>query len=580
MLGKIIYISNNTAHISNVSGNVSDLMNMHVIIEDSSKKILAEVDDISKELIKVRFLGEIADNRFIGGILRKPSLNSTVRLINSDELKIVMGSNGKGNFQLGTSPLYNKYPISININDLFSHHMAIFGNSGFGKSYGVARLLQNIFSNPNYVPYKANIMLFDAYGEYHNAFSNFSSINPNYQFKYYTTNKKDTDGELLRIPVWLLDNDDLAILLSATEHSQLPIIEQMTRLVKIFASDDDLALRYKNHLIAKAIMNILFTNQSASSKRNDVFGIFNSCTTPQFNMEAPVQGIGYTRKFRECFLIDNKDNFSESVLLSNYVSSFIDDSLEEYEELPECFYTLVDLEKALNFTLISEGVIHNEKMYANAVVMKVRLHSIITSYYHDYFKYNNYITKENYIASLISKNNRKAQIINFNLEEVDDWFGKFVVKLYSKMLFNFTKNLPNRAAIPFHIFLEEAHRYVQKDNDNYLLGYNIFERIAKEGRKYGTLLTLISQRPVEISDTVISQMANFMIFKINHPLDVDYIKKMLPNISEEIIEKQKGLQPGTCMAFGKAFKIPLIVKMDLPNPTPESGNCDVVRVWS
>ena len=75
-------------------------------------------------------------------------------------------------------------------------------------------------------------------------------------------------------------------------------------------------------------------------------------------------------------------------------------------------------------------------------------------------------------------------------------------------------------------------------------------------------------------------MANFMIFKINHPLDVDYIKKMLPNISEEIIEKQKGLQPGTCMAFGKAFKIPLIVKMDLPNPTPESGNCDVVRVWS
>lgn len=85
----------------------------------------------------------------------------------------------------------------------------------------------------------------------------------------------------------------------------------MTRLVKIFASDDDLALRYKNHLIAKAIMNILFTNQSASSKRNDVFGIFNSCTTPQFNMEAPVQGIGYTRKFRECFLIDNKDNFQK-----------------------------------------------------------------------------------------------------------------------------------------------------------------------------------------------------------------------------------------------------------------------------
>ena len=63
--------------------------------------------------------------------------------------------------------------------------------------------------------------------------------------------------------------------------------------------------------------------------------------------------------------------------------------------------------------------------------------------------------------------------------------------------------------IPFHLFLEEAHRYVQKDNDVFLLGYNIFDRIAKEGRKYGVILDIISQRPVEISDTVIAQCSNF-----------------------------------------------------------------------
>lgn len=134
----------------------------------------------------------------------------------------------------------------VNINDLFSNHMAIFGNSGSGKSCGVARLLQNLFSNPNFKPYRANIFIFDAYGEYHNAFSNFSEINPNYQFKYYTTNKNDTNGESLRIPLWLLDNDDLAILLSATEHAQLPIIERTTKLVKIFASSNEMATRYKN----------------------------------------------------------------------------------------------------------------------------------------------------------------------------------------------------------------------------------------------------------------------------------------------------------------------------------------------
>ena len=191
----------------------------------------------------------------------------------------------------------------------------------------------------------------------------------------------------------------------------------------------------------------------------------------------------------------------------------------------------------------------------------------------------NYLSIDEYISGLINKNNQKAQIINFNLEDVEDWFVKFVTKAFVKMLFNYTKNLVNRATIPFHIFLEEAHRYVQNDNDIELLGYNIFDRVAKEGRKYGLILNLISQRPVEISDTVIAQVANFLVFKISHPHDLDYIQRMLPNISMEIIEKQKGLQPGTCMAFGRAFKIPTIVKMQLPDPKPESGNCDIINNW-
>lgn len=581
MLGKIIYISNNNAHVQ-IPSNVkipTSLMNMHVIFEDVNKKVLGEIDDIDGSLIKIRFLGEIVDNKFIGGVIRKPTMDAKVRMINAEELKIIIGQNSKETFMLGTSALYDNYPIMVNINDLFSNHLAIFGNSGSGKSCGVARMLQNIFTNKNFQPYKANIFIFDAYGEYHNAFSNFSQINPNYQFKYYTTNKNDLNGQPLLIPLWLLDNDDFAILLNATSHSQLPIIERMVNLVKIFSSSDEMALKYKNHLIAKAILSILYSNQNASSKRNDVFSIFNSCQTPQFNPNAIVKGAGYTRKFIDCFLINDKDNFSESVLLSEYVTSFIDEDLEHYEEKNTNFFTLEDLEKALNFTLISEGLLRNEKAYNDAITLKVRLHSILISEYSKYFAVTNFITKDQYIASLVSKNNRKAQIINFNLEDVEDWFAKFVTKTFAKLLFNYVKNLPNRASLPFHIFLEEAHRYVQKDNDTSLIGYNIFDRVAKEGRKYGLILDLISQRPVELSDTVISQMSNFLIFKITHPLDVEYIQKMLPNISLDIIEKQKSLQSGTCMAFGKAFNIPMIVKMQMPNPMPQSTNCDILKTW-
>ena len=581
MLGKIIYISNNNAHVQ-IPSNVkipTSLMNMHVIFEDVNKKVLGEIDDIDGSLIKIRFLGEIVDNKFIGGVIRKPTMDAKVRMINAEELKIIIGQNSKETFMLGTSALYDNYPIMVNINDLFSNHLAIFGNSGSGKSCGVARMLQNIFTNKNFQPYKANIFIFDAYGEYHNAFSNFSQINPNYQFKYYTTNKNDLNGQPLLIPLWLLDNDDFAILLNATSHSQLPIIERIVKLVKIFSSSDEMALKYKNHLIAKAILSILYSNQNASSKRNDVFSIFNSCQTPQFNPNAIVKGAGYTRKFIDCFLINDKDNFSESVLLSEYVTSFIDEDLEHCEEKNTNFFTLEDLEKALNFTLISEGLLRNEKAYNDAITLKVRLHSILISEYSKYFAVTNFITKDQYIASLVSKNNRKAQIINFNLEDVEDWFAKFVTKTFAKLLFNYVKNLPNRASLPFHIFLEEAHRYVQKDNDTSLIGYNIFDRVAKEGRKYGLILDLISQRPVELSDTVISQMSNFLIFKITHPLDVEYIQKMLPNISLDIIEKQKSLQSGTCMAFGKAFNIPMIVKMQMPNPMPQSTNCDILKTW-
>ena len=581
MFGKIVYISDNEAHVKVGNSEVStNLMNMHVIFEDDKKKILGEVEDIGEELIKIRFLGEIVDGHFVGGVIRKPTLTSVIRIITPEELSLIVGSKKDGNMLLGYSPLYDNCPIYIDVNDLFSNHLAVFGNSGSGKSCGVARILQNVFSDPNILPYRSNFFIFDAYGEYHNAFKVIENINPNFHFKYYTTNETDTDGERLRLPIWLLDTDDMALLLDAQDHSQLTIIERMLKLVKIFAQPDEISKDYKNHLIAKAIMTILYTNQTASAKRNDAFSILASCSTEEFNLEAPVQGIGYTRKFRECFTIDSNGNFSESVLLTEYISKFINEELDKYEATTENYYTLEDLEKALDFTLISEGLLRNDKAYNNAITLKVRLHSITISEMNKFLRYPNYITRDNYIASLVSYGGSgKAQIINFNLEDIDDSFAKVLCKVYTRMLFGFAKSLPNRATIPFHVFLEECHRYVQNDNDKYLLGYNIFERVAKEGRKYGIILDLISQRPVEISDTVISQISNFIIFKMTHPRDIDYIKKMLPNISAEVVEKQKSLQPGTCVAFGKAFKVPMLIRMQMPNPEPSSSNCDVMNTW-
>ena len=582
MFGKIINITDKTIEIEiNQNSNViPNLMNLHIIFEDENTKLLGEVRNVLDGKIHVDLKGQFIGDKFIQGTIKKPSLNSKVRLIEENELNIILGQDIESNIYIGKSAIYPTKNIYSNINDLFSNHLAIFGNSGSGKSCSVSRIIQNIFLNKNFLTYNANLFFFDAYGEYKNAFKDLSQINPNYQYKFLTTNPVDeTDGNLV-LPIYLLSVDDIALLLEATDHAQITIIERMYKLVRIFSRNDDSAKKLKNHLIAKAIMNVLFSNKSATAKKSDIFSIVTSCNTEEFNLKTELQGIGYTRIFNECFGIDRNGEFGEIVLLNEYINKFIDDSLESSITIPnQAFFTLKDLMNALNFTLIGEGFQENKSIEDGAIILKVRLNSIINSPNSTYFDAKEYTNLETYISNLIMNNNKRSQIINVNLEGIDDGLAKVIVKILSKMLFDFAKSRTDRASIPFHLFIEEAHRYVVKDNDVFLLGYNIFERIAKEGRKYGVMLDLVSQRPVEISDTVISQMSNFLILKMTHPKDLDYIEKMLPNISGDVIDKLNSLQPGTLVAFGTAFKIPLLIKMDMPDPTPYSSNCDVINRW-
>ena len=279
-------------------------------------------------------------------------------------------------------------------------------------------------------------------------------------------------------------------------------------------------------------------------------------------------------------IIDKEGKINEMQLVSEFLSKFINPDLKL--ELPDGTipYTLENLREAFDFALISEGTLKSDKAYDKANALKVRLETMIKSEYAEYFKVDRYITKQDFIKSLITASTGgRAQIINVNISYLDDRLAKTICKIYSKLLFDFACGLEKRGSFPVHIILEEAHRYVQKDSDINIIGYNIFDRIAKEGRKYGVLLGMISQRPSELSETALSQCSNFLIFKMQHPKDVGFIKEMVPFITDEIIEKLKGLQPGTCVAFGSAFKLPVVVQMQMPNPMPLSNNVDVSNLW-
>ena len=580
MFKEIKAISKNYAIVRFEGMGSEDLLNYNVVFEEENKRILGEIEEVNGNDITITFLGEFVNGRFLSGIIRKPSFTAKVRMINKEELGELVGDNSDRSMILGLAPLYNDYPIKIDIDAMWSNHSAILGNTGSGKTYGVARLVQNLFLMKGRIPFNSNIFIFNNTNEYDNAFRSINSYNVNFNYKMYTTSFDYKDAELVRIPLWLLSVDDFANLLDVTSYTQLSVIERMLGFVSAFAKDDAEATRYKNHLIAKAIISVMYSNQTSARIRDQIFTVLNDCHTAELNLDVMIPGVGYERQLRKCFDLDSKGEFVERILVTGYIQQFIDNNTKWNEEYEPVFFTLDDLEVALSFTLISEGLLLNEKSYGEGMALKVKLHTINNSSLGQFFKYDNFINVNQFINNLIMVGtNKRAQIINFVLEGVDDRFAKTLVKIYSRILFRFTKGLPNRGSMPIHIMLEEAHRYVQKDTDNSILGYNIFERIAKEGRKFGLVLDLITQRPTELSETVISQCSNFLIFKINHPTDMEYIRKMVPNISNDVIEKQKSLQSGTCVAFGNMMKIPLIVKMEKPNPEPMSSNASIFDKW-
>ncbi len=582
MFDKITFMNDTSLYANLVDGVQvkNNLLSMHVVISDTEKSILGEIKEIKDNQVKIELIGELRNGELFNGVLRKPLLDASIRTLVEEEIPLVLGKPDKNALLLGSSPFYNQHPVYLDVNKFFSNHFAIFGNSGSGKSCGLARLLQNVFTNPNVVPYRSNFIIFDVSGEYTQAFSNLNAINPKFNYRLFTTGTNETNMEKLYLPIWLLNVNDIAQLLMVNSHSQIPMIEKTLKLARSFAETGENAIQFKNHLIAKAIMSVLFSDSSPANKKNDIFGIIESCSTEQFNLNAEVQGVGYTRLFRDCFNIDKTGTFTEGILITEYVSKFINPDFDSYEPADMAYFTLQDFEKALEFTLISDGWFKNKQTYADAMTIRVRLRALLTGPHSGMFNFPQYINIDQYMGYLFFPNGTKCQILNINLEDMDDSFAGVITKIFTRIIFDYAKKIPLRGSIPFNILVEEAHRYIKKeDNDDYLYGYNIFNRVAKEGRKYGVMLGVISQRPVELSDTVISQCSNFLIFKTNHPLDVEYIKNMIPNINTEIVEKQKGLQSGTCLGFGTAFKIPVIVRMEQPNPMPLSTNSDVVKYW-
>ncbi len=582
MFGEIIDVYDNYVIVENKTQTIdTNYLNIHVIFSDNVRKIVGEISTINKNEIKILIVGEIIDNVFVNGVVRKPNLSGGCRIIYKSELEALLGKqdiDSADSFYIGKSIIYDGLNITGNFNDFFSNHFAIIGNTGSGKSCSVARILQNIFyKSSSNMPIGAHIALFDVYGEYNSAFSNLNNIN-GMGFKNFSSNLKLPEGSLINIPAYFLGVDDLALLLNVSTPNQLPILEKTLKLVYIFKNTDENIGKYKNDIIAGCLLDILTSGRTSTQIRDQIIAVLSRYNTPTLNLDTTIAQPGYTRTIRQCLNIDQSGKMNSV--------QFVVDLLEQYKKLdlgnieaqPNFTYTLDDIYYSLEFALISEGVLKSDKMYDEYNQLKVRLQQIINSDDKEFFSVGEYISKGEFVRKLFN-DGKPYQIINFNLNCIDERLAKKITKIYSKLFFDFSTSLQERGSFPIHIILEEAHRYVQHDTDIDVLGYNIFDRITKEGRKYGVILGLITQRPSELSITALSQCSNFVVLRMFYPDDLNIIKSITTNINDTIFEKVKSFLPGNAMVFGVSFKMPLLVKLDLPNPMPKSTSVNINDTW-
>lgn len=203
-------------------------------------------------------------------------------------------------------------------------------------------------------------------------------------------------------------------------------------------------------------------------------------------------------------------------------------------------YTMQQFLEAVQFATFYEGSISSQRIQEYTSTLITRLQALNDGIQGKILTKTEFVSIESYVNDLLGEH----QIVNIDISLLDDSSAEVVTKVLAKLLLDHLKRMDSKAAMPINFIIEEAHRFVRNESNYGVLGYNIFERIAKEGRKFGLLMGISSQRPSELSKTVVSQCSNFIIHRVQNPDDLQYIAKMVPYVNQGMIDRLTYLQTG------------------------------------
>ena len=537
----------------------------------------------SKRQIYLNLLGEIVGDKFCFGVSKMPLIFSTVYMISQKELITMLevgeeeirvseetDSTRKILLTIGKSVVFPDYEVKVNIDKFFGFHFAVFGNTGSGKSNTIAKILQNIFEKQNYSAKGAKFVIIDSNGEYNKAFSKLNELNSNIKHSLMST---DEVGEKkFEIPVWALSADDWATLLHASEKTQIPVLKRAIDIARIFYNCEVDDVNIKNHILASTLLGIIQSSDTSPSKSDKLKAIVTKFKTNDISMSSIIKddktlgdliGINYGSMIDEAGVISFLMTFLNAQEISDNILKAM---------VP---YSLSDFIKAVEFATLYEGSISSQRIQEYTSTLMTRLQSLQDGVQGRIFSKTEFNTVEEYNKSLLGEN----QIVDLDISSLDDSSAEVVTKVLAKLILDYLKGGEVKAETPINFIIEEAHRFIKNDTNYGVIGYNIFERIAKEGRKFGMLLGISSQRPSELSKTVVSQCSNFIIHRVQNPDDLQYLSKMVPYVNNNMIDRLTYIQTGNALVFGSAINLPTLTQFDQANPATDSGNAKISEKW-
>lgn len=443
------------------------------------------------------------------------------------------------------SKLVNKSNINVPVdgNKFFNKHIAILGASGSGKSHTTAKIFQNATSIKNTTFEGLNnshIIIFDIHSEYSSAFPNSNYI----------------DINNLILPYWLLNGDELEeVFLESGDFNNYNQASLLRRIItankkkhnshidKVFF---DSPLKFDIDEVLNCLKNL--KNETKNSKASERIMIIDDSqyTIPDDLKTTAESGILVTEEEKINMYFEKIFNFyptkSQNIKSGDFAEGTLDKFTSRFES------KILDNRLAFLFGEASKA-----------------------------------ISFEDTIRFYLGYKEEKSNVTIIDLSGIPFEVLSITVSLISRLMFEFGYYSKKQTGInqtPIVLVYEEAHKYAPKSNlVKYRSSTLAIERIAKEGRKYGVTLAIVSQRPSEISETIFSQCNNFVTMRLTNPEDQNYVKRLLPDSLAGVTDNLPALKSGEALLIGDAVVMPSVVTIDKCDQEPSSNDVPFLELW-